>query len=1181
MNPKDSTMLTTTLAATLLLFTQPARAHINDNLKPGSDILMKDLRWPEWDAGTYYCTWYARFTPKGKVKNNFYGGVRTRGPKGPTGMFWTYWGDIRGVSAGRQFSGGSGYGAEGAKGGYNGRPDFLRPNSWYRFVVRVYQPKDEQKAKNSAYAGWWVKDVKKGIWYHHSTVELMGPATGLAVNGGFVEGLTGGRPVHRVIERRLGYGRMAGGGWYKADGINTNLPERVSIIEKGTVARVDSEYTKGKAPADGWIRTPNQPNKPTLDPVVIEEAVVTGFERQVSVTWSVPNTSSPQMGHRIEVFAGAGAEGKPILLDEENANYVYGKRYDLPAPARSVRLTVIDIFDQEKSVVLPVKVLNATDSAQKPGKPVIPGLAYEFYEAAGQLKTLADWPKTPPSRKGIVSTLDHSVRGARRNNYAMKFSGYLKAPADGLYMFMAGSSDGSRMHIDGRPVMVNDGIHGSTPDMYPVSLSRGLHRFEFEHFVSANGKSRLVMRWEGPGFERREFSAADFVCPDTGKLPSFDIAIQTPVTDGKLADNLTEIHATAKMRGHRPAQVQLFSDRKIIGSTTEWTKDGKAVFKQLLPEGKRKLWARLWYDKGNSVNSRSAPVVEVTNYIEAGAPWKLAHFGENFFPLGARFKGGLLRFVGEGVRFGYQVVEGDFTFTGRVAEVAMASKENGISGNNWVGLLIKHRDPQKKQNPYDMAGDVGIYLTTGRGVREAADFPDLGGGNISRNELARPDARWMRIIRRGQRYESFLSKDGKTWRKIAERVSERYGKSVYVGVTFRSIPGKSRTQFSAAMDHLTIEAGAPPLPAPVRPDAENFSLTKRVTALVQSADGKRLLARSTVGLFLSADGGSTWSALNGSLNSPDALAVRSVAIHPKNPNIILRGGGRVVDGKLVSGLWKSIDAGKIWKLITRDIDFDGHGPTTLFGEVIQFNPNNPDHVIAAGETKGLFVSSDAGETWSSVLLRGERVSALHFSNIKQYGRDPLLLIGTFDDQKIAALGMPKPFKSTVGPGRIYWGTISSKDNKLRAKKVWEMPNAGVTNLVVGPHQRFASATTTHGLYFTWVTGNTFSQRRLKVAADTMIIGLGRRDYSDWSYFTAVAPFAEPNEPAVFYSRERGFRWQEQSRTPRAAKPLTDGITCVLPDAKNDKTIFLCNRHGIFRSTDEGQTYELVLNTRDN
>ena len=42
---------------------RPAQAHVNDNIRPGSDVMMKDLRWPEWDAGTYYCTWYAGFTP--------------------------------------------------------------------------------------------------------------------------------------------------------------------------------------------------------------------------------------------------------------------------------------------------------------------------------------------------------------------------------------------------------------------------------------------------------------------------------------------------------------------------------------------------------------------------------------------------------------------------------------------------------------------------------------------------------------------------------------------------------------------------------------------------------------------------------------------------------------------------------------------------------------------------------------------------------------------------------------------------------------------------------------------------------------------------------------------------------------------------------------------------------------
>jgi len=24
------------------------------NIKPGSEIVMNDLRWPQWDAGTYY-----------------------------------------------------------------------------------------------------------------------------------------------------------------------------------------------------------------------------------------------------------------------------------------------------------------------------------------------------------------------------------------------------------------------------------------------------------------------------------------------------------------------------------------------------------------------------------------------------------------------------------------------------------------------------------------------------------------------------------------------------------------------------------------------------------------------------------------------------------------------------------------------------------------------------------------------------------------------------------------------------------------------------------------------------------------------------------------------------------------------------------------------------------------------
>ncbi len=55
---------------------------------------------------------------------------------------------------------------------------------------------------------------------------------------------------------------------------------------------------------------------------------------------------------------------------------------------------------------------------------------------------------------------------------------------------------------------------------------------------------------------------------------------------------------------------------------------------------------------------------------------------------------------------------------------------------------------------------------------------------------------------------------------------------------------------------------------------------------------------------------------------------------------------------------------------TSEIDFDGRGPTALFGEVILFCPQDSNVVIAGGETRGLFISRDAGETWACAGLAG-------------------------------------------------------------------------------------------------------------------------------------------------------------------------------------------------------------------
>ena len=136
------------------------------NIKPGSDIVMNELRWPVWDAGTYYCFWYMSFYPK---FSSLYGGVAVHGPDKTPGMFTSYWCVTEAVYEGPEFYS-KGFGAEGSKGGANGAPTFQRPNSWYRMVMRTFPPARGAKGKTNV--GWWVKDVEQNKWYTHSVLRI-------------------------------------------------------------------------------------------------------------------------------------------------------------------------------------------------------------------------------------------------------------------------------------------------------------------------------------------------------------------------------------------------------------------------------------------------------------------------------------------------------------------------------------------------------------------------------------------------------------------------------------------------------------------------------------------------------------------------------------------------------------------------------------------------------------------------------------------------------------------------------------------------------------------------------------------------------------------------------------------------------------------------------------------------
>jgi len=1184
------------LVVAVFLASPAAGTYWKANVRTGSDIVMKDHRWPMKDRGTYYAFWLMGFAPSHPRLGSMYGGMHPNAPGQPPGMFMSYWGEVKNVCEGELFYP-HGYGAEGASGGAHGEAVFIRPGAWYRMVKRIFPA--GSGAEDRSWVGWWAKDVERNHWYLHSVVELPAAATGFSVgSSGFVEAL--GPPTEpRAFERRLGYCRKDGK-WYKADTVSSSGWKFFKLIEDGTVLRYDRMEKDDPSVRTVKEFTTKQPDEPPLDPPAVKNVRAVSLGNQVAVSWEAPVSASPQLGYQLEAFDNPEAKGEPVAVVEALVPYIRVRRFATPQAARSVRVTVRDIFDQEAAVVVPVSPEEATPAVEDVGK-TQPGLTYSYYEAAGGV----DWTELPnfddlaPARQGDVATIDDTVREARDRLYAFRYTGYVQAPADGLYVFTLATCDGNRLLIDGEVVGEHDGLHGRAPRQYAVALGKGLHAFELQYFYGAgrghhgNLADILQVSWEGPGFETRRMGPGDFRCKPAGQPPAVTLSLEgrdissdsEPVS---LDDNLVTLQASVSAAGRALNKLQLFSDQKLLE-----TLDGDALeqperitITKLFPAGGNRIWARLWYDENHSVDSQNALNFQTQDYSDG--PWRFIRLGHKF-PLGARYKDGVASFAGEGSCVGYQEMAGDFTLTAHIKDITLTTPENGVHGQNWLGLYaspVKPLDPNRGlESTFDEHG-YGVYLTAGRGMKGWPDFEDLGGGRMCIPTFP-SDHRWLRMVRRGDRLQSYTSADGKMWEKAMEVVSQNRPQEHYAGVWFRAIPGKGRSLFQGAVDHISLEPGAPAEQRAKVP-AEEIDLTDRITAIVQAkANPDVLVARSpTLGVLKSADRGETFKPVNDGLTTADALAVRSVAVHPQNADIVLRGGGATVDGRLNSGLWRSEDGGQSWKLVTHEIDFCGDGPTTLFGEVIAFCPQDPNVVVAAGETKGAFLSRDAGLTWENVGLAGKRITCLGF-NADTVNDVPLLVVGTSADNELHSLGMSSLASSVDSPGGVHAARIHN--DKLNWNTWFELSDIAVTNLTFGAYENFVVIATSRGLYYTWQMGRTFSQRRHDVPADQLITALGYRQYpkrvgpgdirtkSD----TFATAFSQAGADFIRWVPERtALPWRKWAEKPQmeghtSSAVLRVGVTCILPDQEDADTLFLCNRHGVFKTTDHGKTFRHV------
>jgi mono/diheme cytochrome c family protein len=147
----------------------------------------------------------------------------------------------------------------------------------------------------------------------------------------------------------------------------------------------------------------------------------------------------------------------------------------------------------------------------------VAGLEYEYYKGdfGGALPA---FDALQPVRTGVVpdfSVLPHH----REDRFAFRFRGFVECGTTGQYLFRTRSDDGSRLWIDGRMVVDNDGEHAPQDVSGAVWLEAGRHAITVAMYENAGGEE-LGVFWTRPMSEPAQI--------DAGALSHISLVLEPP-----------------------------------------------------------------------------------------------------------------------------------------------------------------------------------------------------------------------------------------------------------------------------------------------------------------------------------------------------------------------------------------------------------------------------------------------------------------------------------------------------------------------------------------------------------------------------------------------------------------------------------------------------------------------------
>ncbi len=134
-------------------------------------------------------------------------------------------------------------------------------------------------------------------------------------------------------------------------------------------------------------------------------------------------------------------------------------------------------------------------------KNAVPGLQVAYY-VGGDLNNALNLDAATPAKTGTVSVIDLAFAEAKEN-FGLKFTGYVHVPKDGEYTFFTNSDDGTMLFIGNIEVVNNDGMHAPKEESGSIHLKAGKHPIRV-YFMQGGGGSALSVSYEGPGIAKSQ-----------------------------------------------------------------------------------------------------------------------------------------------------------------------------------------------------------------------------------------------------------------------------------------------------------------------------------------------------------------------------------------------------------------------------------------------------------------------------------------------------------------------------------------------------------------------------------------------------------------------------------------------------------------------------------------------------